>query len=126
MKRLIEIYTIVAIVSIVTCTSQAAILNVPSSEHHTIQSAIDATSYGDEIVVADGTYTGSGNRDIDFLGKVITVSSENGPENCIIDCQGSTGSQHRGFYFHSGETSSAVLDGFTIKNGYKYPGAGIY
>ena len=92
-------------------------LSVPS-EYSTIQAAIDASINGDTILVADGVYTWTGNRDIDFLGKAITVKSENGPENCIIDCDGSSGDNHRGFYFHSGEVQNSVLEGFTITDGY--------
>lgn len=87
-------------------------LQVPSG-YATIQDAIDDAVDGDTIWVADGTYSGAGNRDIDFRGKAITVRSENGPAGCIIDCQG----QGRAFYFHSGETASSVLDGFTLTNG---------
>jgi predicted outer membrane repeat protein len=79
----------------------------------TIQAAIDDAVDGDTVWVADGTYMGQGNRDIDFRGKAITVRSENGPASCIIDCNG----QGRAFYFHSGETAAAILDGFTIRNG---------
>jgi len=91
---------------------------VPSDDYPTIQSAIDACVDGDTVLVADGTYTGPGNRDIDFKGKAITVKSENGPQNCVIDCEGSEADPHRGFYFHGRENSSSVLDGFTISNGY--------
>ncbi|MHC4571614.1 MAG: right-handed parallel beta-helix repeat-containing protein [Planctomycetota bacterium] len=84
----------------------------------TIQKAIDSAFDGDTVIVADGTYTGPGNRDIDFLGKAITVRSESSPENCIIDCNGTEAEPHRGFYFHSSEDSNSVLQGFTIKNGY--------
>jgi parallel beta-helix repeat protein len=93
----------------------------------TIQSAIDATERheGDAVAVADGTYTGAGNTDLDYKGKAIAVRSTNGPKNCVIDCEG----QVRGVSFYSGETPGSVLQGFTIRNGYveDFPGgAGVY
>jgi hypothetical protein len=90
----------------------------------TIQAAINAAFNGETVIVADGTYTGDGNRDIDLLGKAITVKSANGPQNCIINCQNSG----RGFYFHNGEDPNSVLDGLTITNGNVYYGygGGIY
>ena len=97
-------------------------LDVPG-QYPTIQAAIDAARAGDTVVVADGVYTGPGNRDIRFLGKAITVRSENGPVNCIIDCQGTQQDPHRGFDFDGGETAETVLDGFTITNGSTPPGA---
>jgi hypothetical protein len=87
--------------------------NVPGT-YATIQDGINAASAGDVVLVASGTYTGAGNKDLDFLGKAITVRSAAGAASCIIDCQGSG----RGFFFHSGETASSVLEGFTITNGY--------
>jgi parallel beta-helix repeat protein len=96
-----------------------------TAEFDNIQAAIDDSNDGDTILVADGIYTGDGNRDIEFLGKAITLRSENGPERCIIYCQGSEDQPHRGFYFHNGEDSNSVLDGFTIRNGYQVSGGGI-
>ena len=84
----------------------------------TIQEAIDHSWDGGTVWVSDGTYTGPGNRDIDFKGKAIAVRSENGPQNCVIDCQGTDTEPHRGFYFHSAEDANSILDGFTITNGY--------
>jgi len=108
----------------VTVEAQMAVEILPPrtllvpSDFNTIQDAIDIAIDGDTVVVADGTYTGPGNRDIDFLGKAITVKSENGPENCIIDCNGTEDNPHRGFNFLNGENENSILDGFTITNGY--------
>ena len=101
--------------------SQARIITVDDdgpADFSTIQAAIDDANDGDTILVVDGTYTGAGNRDIDFDGKGITVKSQNGPENCIIDCNGTEADQHRGFYFHCEEDACSAVIGFTITNGY--------
>ena len=96
-------------------TAFGATIHVPG-EYQKIQPAIDASSNGDIILVADGTYKGSGNKDLDFKGKAITLQSENGPGKCIIDGE----KDGRGFYFHSGEGQGSVVTGFTITNCYAY------
>jgi len=92
----------------------------------TIQKGIDTAASGHIVIVRPGRYTGNGNRDIDFRRKAIIVRSENGPESCIIDCNGTQAEPHRGFYFHYGEGPYSKLDGFTITNGYASYGGGIF
>ena len=92
----------------------------------TIQAGIDAALDGDTVNVADGTYTGDGNRGLFFRGKAITLRSENGPQHVTIDCEAGPGLQKKGVNFISGETDSSVLEGFTITGGYAFRGAGIY
>lgn len=98
-------------------------LYVPG-QYATIQAAIDAaTNPGDVVEIADGTYTGAGNKNLDFGGMAITVRSANGPDGCTIDCQGSG----RGFYFHTGEGPDSIVEGLTIRNGdLTDSGGGIY
>ncbi len=94
-------------------------IHVPADQP-TIQAGIDAAGDGDTVLVADGTWTGAGNREIDFGGKAISVISENGPAACIVDC----GDGGPGFIFASGETLESVLEGFTVRDGYGNPGGG--
>lgn len=80
-----------------------------------IQEGIDAAVSGDTVLVADGTYTDNGNRNIHFFGKAITLTSANGPDGCIID--GSGGDPfYPAFWIQSGEGPDSVLSGFTITN----------
>ena len=90
----------------------ATIINVPGDQP-TIQAGIDAAADGDTVLVADSTWTGTGNKNIEFFGKAIVVMSENGPDYCIIDCE----NDGRGFYFHHGEDTTSVLTGIKISNG---------
>jgi predicted outer membrane repeat protein len=91
-----------------------------------IQAAIDDSNDGDIIYVLPGTYTGPGNRDIDYGGRAVTVTGVD-PEDpyivaaTVIDCNG----QGRGFGF-SWEDENSVLAGLTITNGYADYGGGVY
>jgi predicted outer membrane repeat protein len=98
-------------------------IRVPQ-DFYTIQSAVDEANDGDWVLVADGVYTGQGNRDIDFRGKAITVRSLGGPNMCVIDCNGTQNEPHSAFIFHNYETNDSILDGFTIINGSQSEGEG--
>ncbi len=126
-----KLFAAAVLIFVVPFTAWAAVIHVPLDQP-TIQSGIDVAYVGDTVLVADGTYTGDGNRDISFNGKAITVMSEHGAEHCVIDSGGSEEENHRGFYLHNGEGNLSVIQGFKIQNGYKSPpgtdqaGGGIY
>lgn len=88
-----------------------------------IQAAVDAVQDGDIIELTDGTFTGDGNRDVNYLGKAITIRSQGGPDVCTIDCEASVGEPRRGFIFEYGEGSGSVLQGVTVIHG-DVPGMG--
>ena len=90
------------------------ILRVPS-EYPTIQSTVDDAVDGDTVLVAPGTYTGNGNRDIDYFGKSIVVTSELGADSTVIDVEGSEDDPHRGFHLHSNESYDARIEGFAVR-----------
>lgn len=102
-------------VAVVACAAMAEgrKIRVPK-DFPNIQTAINFADDGDTVIVSDGVWTGSGNKNLDFFGLAITVRSKNGPENCIIDCE----KDGRGFIFQWHETEASVLDGFTITNGH--------
>ena len=94
----------------------AANIYVPA-DYPTIQAAVDAAVNGDTVIVSDGVYTGEGNRDIDIGPKAITIRSQNGPENCVIDCEGSFQDNHRAFYSMSPGPGHITIRDFKIQNG---------
>jgi parallel beta-helix repeat protein/predicted outer membrane repeat protein len=99
-----------------------------TGDYATIQDAINVSATGDVIELDDGTFTGDGNRDLDFLGKAITLRSLNGdPEACVIDCEASPGYERRGFHFQSGEGPESVLQGITLTGAFRSENAaGVY
>jgi len=104
------------------------------ADYNNIQAAIDAAATGDTLLVADGLYKGPGNRGLHLGGKNISLRSEYGPTNCIVDCE----NKDRAFYveaeqpisrrllFDGKASAGCLIEGFTITNGRESQGAGIY
>ena len=68
--------------------------------------------------MAAGTYSGSGNRDLDFTGKDLVLLSETRAETTIIDADATFGDPHVGLQFAQGESPAARVEGFTITRAY--------
>jgi hypothetical protein len=82
-------------------------------DYMTIQEGIDnAPCEDDWVVVLDGTYTGNQNKNLDFGGRNLVLMG-GGPGGTIIDCE----YVGRGFYFHSGEDTTSIVSGLTIRRG---------
>ena len=108
------------VVAIVRPIRIPSVVYVPT-DAETIQVGIDMVDDGGTVIVRDGVYRGTGNRELDFHGKSITVRSANGADNCIIDCE----LKKRGFHFHHGEDLSSIVKGITIQNGDAECGGGL-
>jgi parallel beta-helix repeat protein len=129
MEKLIFVF--VSLLPVFACHARTITVDDDGiADFNNIQAAINDANDGDVIVVSPGRYTGNGNRDIDFLGKAITVRSIDPNDSAviaatIIDANGTSSDHHRGFYFHNSEGPNSILAGFTIANGYTND-AGIY
>ena len=112
MKRSVVIIVSILIILAAWSPVFCAELKVPG-EYGTIQSGIDAAMDGDSILIAPGTYTGTGNRDIDCKGKIIKIMSSGNADQTVIDCE----KLGRAFIIQSGETIKTVISGLTLMNG---------
>ncbi len=102
----IKSLSIILAFSVFLCITnvQAATIYVPD-DYESIQEAIDNANNGDTIIVRDGIYYE--NVEID---KSVTLKSDNGYANCIIDA-GGLGD------VITINADGVVIDGFTIRNG---------
>ncbi len=97
-----------------------------SGDYPNIQSAVVAAQHGDVIELGEGIFRGTGNRDVDFLNKRITIRSRSmNPGLCVINCEGGPGNYHFGFVFNSGCTAETVLEGVTVMHAYDDWGGGL-
>ena len=87
------------------------ILHVPSA-YPTLAAAVAAATNDDIIELADGVYTGPGNRNVVVTQSSLVIRSANGPASCILDLA------ERGRALEiSGLSGLVSLEGLTIRNG---------
>ncbi len=92
--------------------TRSPVVHVPG-EAATLLEAISGSQSGDTILVASGVYTGSGNRNLTLQAKDLVVIGTEGSEATILDCEG----LGRAFLINQGESSDALIQGFTVTGG---------
>lgn len=113
-RRVVRVFFLFGAVA-VKIAAQSIIL-VPQ-QISSIQGAISASSAGDTILVAPGTYVES----LNFLGKPITVRSSQGSAVTVIDAA----MTDTVVKFETGEGANSVLEGFTLTAGRGANGTGF-
>jgi len=125
------------VVVLASLSVQGAVLLVPA-EYASIQEAIDSSEHGDTVLVSPGLYF----EHINFNGKNITVTSTD-PNNSAVVGYTILNAEGEGpvVTFENGESSQAMLAGFTLTGGmgyeeysyvsttyeqHEYYGAGVY
>lgn len=83
----------------------------------TIMAAMNTVQSGDTITIKNGVYSGSGNVDINFLGKAVVLQSASGPDSCIIDA-----TDFPGVTFNQNEGNGSILRGIQIRKAWN----GVY
>lgn len=78
-----------------------------------VQQALDYAIGNNEVVLLDGVYTGSDNRELTFGARNLRVRSQNGPASCVFEL----GGQGRAFRLSGGQTSASRIEGITFRDG---------
>jgi hypothetical protein len=119
-----KIKFIMILIITITSNGWSTIINIPS-DYSTIQHGINVTYDGDTVLVQPGTYI----ENITFngynivLGSLFLMTGDTSFISLTIIDGDSAGSVVR---FENDEDSTAVICGFTIRNGFAQYGGGIY
>ncbi len=78
-----------------------------------VQQALDYAIESNEVIVLDGIYTGSANRELTFGARNLRVRSQNGSANCVFELD----ALGRAFRLSGGQLSTSRIEGFTFRGG---------
>lgn len=109
--------------SVFVYSAYSNIINIPD-DYPTIQQGIDVGSDGDTVLVQPGTYM----ENINFNGHNIVLGSmflTTGDTSYIATTIIDGDSLETVVVFENGEDTTAILCGFTVKNGHAHNGGGI-
>ena len=104
-KALIFVILLAMLAFVSVGCASATTIWVPSPGNETIQQAVNNAIAGDTIIVRDDTYTENVDVNVDYL----TIRSENGSENCIVQAANSND------YVFEVTTDYVNISGFTVK-----------
>lgn len=117
-------YLLIVLVALVCFNANATVINIPS-DFPTIQEGIDSSLNGDTVLVQPGTYI----ENINFNGHNIVLGSlflTTGDTSYISQTIIDGDSAGSVVTFANNESSTTILAGFTIQNGYAENGGGTY
>ena len=112
----ILIFVVSAFVLFTVVASATDIYVGPDETYKTIQSGVTAASSGDTIIVRDGTY----NENVDVNVSHLTIRSENGSANCIVNASNSND------HVFDVTKDYVNVSGFTVTGATGINKAGIY
>jgi len=114
MKKINLVFILAIACALFVCASGASATTYYVPDEFTkIQWAVDNASAGDTIIVRDGTY----NENVE-VDKQLTIKSENGSANCIVDGGGSGD-------VITLNADGITIEGFTVRDSGWWPDAGI-
>ncbi len=97
------------------------LMDFPQAMFTDIQSAVNAASSGDTVLVYPGTYTGAGDQVVDTLGKSITIRGEDTTGDVVIDGE----DERRCLLSSTAAAPSMLIERLTFLRGFAESGGGI-